>query len=510
MLKKSLAAFLAANILVFTGCGNVNETNETSNNIVLTIPDETSSKVTAIQLSDTSITVDGEEISNDINSDVYAANDIIYYEDGKDSSYGEGTAADAHTADEAAAHTVVHITSAGKYILRGSLSAGQIFVDLGDNAKNDASAVVTLVLDGVDITCTVAPAVFFYNVYECGSKDEATATATVDTSTAGANVVIANNSINTVSGAYVARIYKSGTEDTLHKYDGAFYSRMSMNIDSEANGSGVLHINAENEGLDSEMHLTVNGGNITITAQNDGINTNENNISVTTINGGALTINAGLGDEGDGIDSNGFIVINDGAILTSSCDKGADGGIDADRDIIINGGTVIACGMQNGTVASSSKQGFMQISVNGTISAGDNVKICDGDNVITEFNAIKSCTSLVISTPAFESGKMYSLSVNGENMEYTVSAGFAPNMGGMQPPMSEMQPPMGENFDNRDMQGGRFETPSVPEGLDEWMENTEIPDDIREWINSMRDMNTPFGDKGGDMQPRENMHMPNA
>lgn len=503
MFKKSLAVFLAAHILVFTGCGSVTETNETNNNIVLSIPDESNSKVTEIQLSDTSITVDGEEISNDISSAVYAANDIIYYESGKDKTYGEGSEADAHTADEAAAHTVVHITSAGKYLLRGSLSAGQIFVDLGDNAKNDAGAVVTLALDGVDITCSVAPAVFFYNVYECGTKDEAAATSTVDTSTAGANVIIANNSINTVNGAYVARIYKSGTQDTLHKYDGAFYSRQSMNIDGEVGGSGVLHINAENEGLDSEMHLTVNGGNITITAQNDGINTNEDNISVTTINGGALTINAGLGEEGDGIDSNGFIVINDGAILTSSCDKGADGGIDADRDIIINGGTVIACGMQNGTVVSSSKQDFMQISVKGTVAAGANVKISDGENIITEFNAIKSFTSLVLSSPAFESGKLYALSVNGESMEYTLPSRVGPEMGGM-------QPPMGEDFERRDMQGGRFEMPAVPEGLDEWMENTEIPDDIREWINSMKDMNTPFGDKSGGMRPRENMQMPNA
>ena len=29
----------------------------------------------------------------------------------------------------------------------------------------DPSAVVTLILDGVDITCTVAPAVIFYSVY---------------------------------------------------------------------------------------------------------------------------------------------------------------------------------------------------------------------------------------------------------------------------------------------------------------------------------------------------------
>ena len=38
---------------------------------------------------------------------------------------------DAHTAEEAAAHTVVHITQPGTYVLSGTLSAGQIAVDHG-------------------------------------------------------------------------------------------------------------------------------------------------------------------------------------------------------------------------------------------------------------------------------------------------------------------------------------------------------------------------------------------
>ena len=54
--------------------------------------------------------------------------------------------------------------------------------------------------------------------------------------------------------------------------------------------SGVLNINADNEGLDTELHLTINGGNINIVAHDDGINTNEDGVSVTTINGGTLHI----------------------------------------------------------------------------------------------------------------------------------------------------------------------------------------------------------------------------
>ena len=98
--------------------------------------------------------------------DVYVANDVVYYESGKDFTYGEGSEKDAHSAEEAAAHTVVHITKPGDYFVSGSLSAGQIAIDLGKEAKENPNAVVNLYLNGVNITNTVAPGIIFYNVYK--------------------------------------------------------------------------------------------------------------------------------------------------------------------------------------------------------------------------------------------------------------------------------------------------------------------------------------------------------
>ena len=313
--------------------------------------------VVAITLSDEQILVDGVPAGTDPKTAVYTANDIVYYEAGHDFTYGEGEPSDEHTADEAAAHTVVHITQPGAYSLSGKLSRGQIAIDLGDDAKKDPNAVVTLILNGVDITCEVAPAVIFYNVYECGSDDADTATKDVDTSAAGANVIIADGTENTVHGSHVARIYKPGTvelnaagtavEDAkkLHKYDAAFYSRKTMNVNGGELGTGVLNIHADNEGLDSELHLTINGGHINIFSGNDGINTNEDGVSVTTINGGMLKILVtGETGEGDGIDSNGWLVINGGTVTAAACSFSGDAGIDSDMGIHINGGTVIATG----------------------------------------------------------------------------------------------------------------------------------------------------------------------
>ena len=258
------------------------------------------------------------------------AQDILYYEAGHGEDYGEGEAWEAHTAQEAARHTVVHINAPGTYVLTGKLSAGQIAVDLGEDAKNDPNAVVTLILDSLNITCTVAPAVIFYHVYESGQPG-----------TAGANVILADGSLNYITGSHVAKIYKPGTEDKLHKYDAAFYSRMSMTI----GGEGFVHIAADNEGLGTEMHLTVNSGEISIVSGNDGINTNEDGVSVTTVNGGTLRIEvSGSTGEGDGIDSNGSVVINGGHIFAYACGTSEDSGIDADLGIYLNGGTVAATG----------------------------------------------------------------------------------------------------------------------------------------------------------------------
>ncbi len=497
MLKKALCLIPILVFATFAGCNSEVPAMTIDPNAVIHAPENTvivTEDEIHIALSDTEITVNGEIIGGDSDAAVFAAHDIIYYEDDKGASYGEGTEADAHSEEEAMAHTVVHITEAGIYRVSGKLSAGQIFVDLGENAPNDPDAVVTLVLDNVDITCTVAPAIFFYNVYECGSKDAASATATVDTGAAGANVIIADDSVNYANGAYVARIYEPGTTDKLHKYDGAFYSRRTMNISAEEDGTGELRITATNEGLDSEMHLTVNGGNIYIEAQNDGINTNEDNVSVLTVNGGTLTVNAGLGAEGDGIDSNGFIVINGGAILTSSCNKGADGGIDADRDIIINGGTVIACGNNNGAISQASKQPFQQIALQNKLPADSTVKLNDGENTLLEFNAIKSCTALLLSAPDMDAGKPYTLTANGEEIRYTNGGAFGgPGMGGPRPEGMGGQRPDG--------MGNRMPFGDVPEGLDDWLASTEMPDEIRTWIERMRDMSRGRSTHTVDMQP---------
>lgn len=400
----------------------------------------------------------GESISSDNTAAVYEARDIVFYLEGQDFTYGEGTEADAHSQAEADKHTVVHITQPGEYVISGKLSAGQIAVDLGEDAEEDPNAVVTLVLNNADITCTVAPAVIFYNVYECGTADAETATMDVDTSSAGANVIIADGSENNIHGSYVARIYKSvelneaGTEvvdsKKLHKYDAAFYSKMSMNIYGEAESTGKLNIYAENEGLDSELHLTVFSGNIHIESGNDGINTNEDNVSVTRISGGFvdIVVNGSTG-EGDGIDSNGWLIIDGGKVTASACGTSGDAGIDADKGVYINGGQVAATGNMFDHVMGEQTYAVFTFSQRQKGGSTYTLKSEAGAPYL-ECTPTNDFQYLILSTPILTPGN-YTLWQGDTQLE-----GFAGQMGG--------RPGMMPGGERPEMPEG--EVPAMPEG----------------------------------------------
>ena len=415
---------------------------------------------TIITLSDDSLTVNGGGETDT----VYTSHDIVYYEEKtayeSGNPYGAGSETDMHTAEEAQAHTVVNITAPGAYRLSGKLSAGQIRIDLGEDAASDPDAVVELILDGADITCTVAPVILFRNVYECdGDWSAETAQPTVDTADAGANLILAENSRSTVSGSYVAKIYKDAEgEKKLWKQDGAVYSYMSMNV----YGPGALDITAENEGLDTELHLTVNGG--------------------------TLHIIAGLGAEGDGIDSNGYLVINGGTVVASA-NPASDAGLDSDMGSFINGGTVVALGSTMDWAESDSNQVTMNLQFSQYQSSGSAIVVTKEDGtVIFAYDPsedevlgenMRQYMGAVISCPAFTRGETYQLWLDGTvtgtetggvytsvtaysggtQMQYT---GTDVGMGGMGGPRPEGGMP--EDSDGQRPQPGDFTPPDGDTG----------------------------------------------
>ena len=415
-LKKITTVLLAAVLLTMglTSCGTSKTVYENEISIVL---------------SENEVTAQGKGFDA-YGDNVFVSNDVIYYED-KDTyesgnPYGEGTDQDKHTAEEAAAVTVVNIVQPGYYRISGKLSNGQIRVDLGEDAFEDENAVVTLILDGVEINCDIAPAVIFQNVYECDNQwSEETATYTVDTTKAGANVIIADGSTNNISGANVAKIFKDNDKQKkLWKQDGAFYSYMSMNISGEEKESGVLNIYAKNEGLCAELHLTINSGKINIFSQDDGINTNEDNVSVTTVNGGDVRIIAGTGPlYGDGIDSNGWIVINGGTVI-SAAHPHTDSGIDNEKGCVVNGGTLISIGGIVDWPDRNSTQKMLNLQFKDRISTQTAFIVTDqNDKVVFAYDitqdevigsTIRECKGVAICSPEFTVGETYKLYLGGK------------------------------------------------------------------------------------------------
>jgi len=430
-------------LTMFTGCGKVQKTEPFSATAI-----SWDKNATKIELSDDEILVDGEAVSQKEGDAVYVAKNIIFYLEGQDITYGEGEEWEAHSQAEADAHTVVHITKPGTYEISGNLSKGQIFVDLGEDAKDDPEAVATLVLNDVDVSCTVAPAVLFYRVYECGNDDPEEATKDVDITGAGANVIIADGTENTFIGSHIAKIYEScelsedGTEvidsKKLHKYDAAFHSRRSMNV---YGGTGILNIFADNEGLDAEMHMTIHGGNINIYSGNDGINTNEDEVSVFTMNGGNLNIAVtGTTGEGDGIDSNGWLVVNGGMITASACGTSQDSGIDADMGIHLNGGTVVATGNMMDRIEAEG-QPYISFMGKEKLSGGTLYTIKDTDrNDFMEVTPANDFQMIVFSSEDMQADAAYSLwkgeeqvAESGKGMMGPGGQGRPGGFGGMKP-----------------------------------------------------------------------------
>lgn len=287
-----------------------------------------------------------------------------YYEDGENNDYIFATLPNfngtnefptymMHTAEEAKENKVLHITKPGSYVLTGSFK-GQIYVDLGDKDKTftDENAKVTIILYNANIECSVAPALVFYSVYETDNSWEENKREgiEVDTTNAGVNLIIADDSDNSISGQNIYRMLKTKYKDEdskdeimvqkkLRKIDAPLYSYVTMNIKGEEKENGTLTVNSSFEGLDSELHLTFENANVTINSNDDGINVNEDDVSVVTFNSSNITINAAKGSEGDGVDSNGYVVIDDSNLNINNI-RVPDDAIDSGVTILYKSGNI--------------------------------------------------------------------------------------------------------------------------------------------------------------------------
>ena len=193
----------------------------------------------------------------------------------------------------------VSITEEGVYVLSGTAEGATITVDADDTAK------VQLVLNGLDITNSDAPAIYV------ASADKVFVTTASGTT----------NSL-TVTGAFA---YSAD-----EKADGVIYSKDDLVL----NGLGTLIVTSTDNGIVGKDDVKVTGGTYEIKAVGHGI-AGKDSVAIAD---GTFTINAetdGIHSANDDDQSKGYVYIAGG---TFDVNAGSDG-IGGDAFVKIDGGT---------------------------------------------------------------------------------------------------------------------------------------------------------------------------
>lgn len=228
---------------------------------------------------------------------------------------------------------------------------------------------------------------------------------------------IVNQSENSLAINLLENTTNTLSDGGSSEYDGCIYSLGALTIE----GSGELNIygnQVEGEGIATETNnITINGGNIKIESEDDGLNAGGDG-GLITINDGNISIKA----NGDGIDSNKSLIINGGYIYTVGSSTGGDAGIDTDDGFVINGGTVIALG--SGMLEkpeASSKQKSVCLNLNNKILAGTTISLKNEKNEeMLSFEANEEFKTLIVSDEKIASGTYY-LYQNGDKIDFSAT-----------------------------------------------------------------------------------------
>ena len=208
----------------------------------------------------------------------------------------------------------ITITKEGTYIITGTLSEGQIVIDLpGENDK------VQLVLDNVSITNSSSAALYVKNADKVfvttteGSVNNVSSTGsfvqTDDNNVDGAiyskDDIVFNGmgTLNVISQEGHGIVSKNDLKITSGTYSIQSAKKGLQGKDMVGIAGGDITIDADGDGI-SSVYAVLYDGDIKINAGDDGINVkenDENNLPIITLAGGTLTIDSG----DDGIQTTG-------------------------------------------------------------------------------------------------------------------------------------------------------------------------------------------------------------
>ena len=243
--------------------------------------------------------------------------------------------------------------------------------------------------------------------------------------------VHSNASITVYGGAF-----------TIASGDDGFHADETLTI-----ADGEITISESYEGLEA-LHVVVNGGNIRLTATDDGINAAGGADSsgtggrggdrfggmgpggsmrgeMSSSSGGSIEISGGnlyINASGDGIDANGSLTISGGYITICGPTAGDTATLDYDTTGVITGGTFIGTGASNMAQSfSDSDQGVVAVSINSQ-SAGTTITVQDSNgSTLLSWTPELDFDFVIVSIPDLVRGETYTIAAGSTFKNVTAS-----------------------------------------------------------------------------------------
>lgn len=255
----------------------------------------------------------------------------------------------------------------------------------------------------------------------------------------------------------------SGGTLTIHTGDDGVHADSSLQIDG-----GTIDIQKCYEGLEAAK-ITVNQGQITIAASDDGINAASGSTDTApgmggfyqgnasdaggfadvslVINGGDIFVNA----DGDGLDSNGSITVNGGHIVVCGPSDNNNAALDFDGSMAVNGGILMAFGSSGMLETPTSAENGCCIVTSFTAQQADTeFVLSDSDGaVVMSYTPVKAYASAIVYSPEIKNGSVYTVQTGDTSWTVTVSDAVTTNgnigMGGAVPGGTPAAPGGGGN-----------------------------------------------------------------
>ena len=279
-----------------------------------------------------------------------------------------------------------------------------------------------------------------------------TATGGTTTINTSGNAVVASSSgtISTVSSSSQLDRYDSDYKSSPKgiKVDGAITISDNAIISVTTTGAG-------GEGIESKTNINITGGQVTVNATDDAINSSYSDDTKSISTAGDMTISGGYvyarSTGNDGIDTNGNCYINGGlvyAIGTSSPEVAIDANTEAQKKLYVSGGTIVAIGgLESGSSLTQScystnswnKNTWYALTVGSDVlafqtpSGGGSTIVVSGASQPT----LKSGATVSSGTEIFGGAGYIDATVTGGTSvslsSYTGGGGFGPGGGGFGP-----------------------------------------------------------------------------